>query len=618
MIPFVRACVDSRYEMVVGVMASQVGKTDGQLNVVGCRLDDDPAPVLWVGPTRKNVEQIIEPRFDGMVRSCRSLAPKLATGKDNTKTLKKIAGTTFRLAWAGSATELASDAAALVMVDERDRMKDIPGEGDPVGMAKARVATFADGLVVVSSSPSIGSVTTYEEGGLERWEVADPDDIHSPVWALWQQGTRHEWAWPCPECDKYFIPRFRLLWWPEKATPAQAKREARLACPNCGSLLEDHQKPEMNRRGREVAPGQTVTKKGTVKGQPPETDTYSLWVSGLASPWRTWGQAASEWLKAVRSGSPGKIQVELNTTFGELYSVAGEAMDWQLVANKRRDYKFDQVPAFTRKIIMTVDVQKDRFFYTIRGWGAGMESALIRHGELIGETEYDDAWNELDAFRDVEFDGRRIDLCLVDSGYRPGDSWRRPDNQIYAFCRRHRGWARAVKGQPRQDKPIRAARIDVTLRGKTYKKGLQLWHVDTDNFKSWVHARLEWPDNQPGDWHLPIDADDDYCRQIVSETRVPKPSGAVVWVRLRKNNHYLDCEMMQAAGAQMLQIWRLRGPGPEDEAQAEEEPEPDPKKKTARKKGKAKKPPPLPTRQPAAKRKEKPKRRRRRPVSIGS
>lgn len=601
--------------MSVAVVATQMGKTDGMLNVAGHRLDDDPAPVLFVGPTRTNVEKIIEPRFLTMVRNCQSLASKISGGKESTKTLKRIAGTTFRLAWAGSSTELASDAAALALVDERDRMKDIPGEGDPVGMAKARVATYADGHVGVASSPTIGTVQTYEEGGLERWEPADPDDLYSPIWELWQQGSRHEWAWPCPECDKYFVPRFRLLWWPEDATPAQAKREARLNCPHCGSQLEDHQKVEMNRRGVAVAPGQTVTKKGTVRGDPPESDTYSIWVSGLASPWRTWGEAAAEWLKAARSGSPGKIQVVLNTIFGELYSVTGEATDWQVVAEKRRDYESGEVPAFTRKIIMTVDVQKDRLIYTIRGWGAGMESGLIRKGELIGETQYDDVWAELGQFRELDFDGRRINLMLIDSGYRPGEKWRKPDNQIYAFCRQYRGWARAIKGQGKQDKPIRAVRIDITLKGRTYKKGLQLWHLDTDYFKSWVHARLEWPHNQPGDWHLPADIDDDYCRQVVAETRVPKPSGSVVWVKLRKDNHFLDCEMMQVAGAQMLGVWRLRTRGLDDEPDDGDEEPPEPE--TRRKKGR-KKPPPIRTAKKAEKPKRERKRRRRRPVSIGS
>lgn len=571
MVPFVRACADARYSTVVGVFPTQIGKTDGVLNVVGHRLDDDPVPVLFIGPTRNNVERQIEPRFTAMVNSCDSLRRKYHNGKHQTKTHKQIAGTTFRIAWAGSATELASDPAGLAIVDERDRIEDIPGEGDVVGMARARTPTFADGRVVVISSPTLGTVTTYiDDHGLERWAIADADDLQSPIWAEWQEGTRHEYAWPCPDCKAYFIPRMKLLSWPEGATPQEAFEEARLACPNCGSLIEHKHKDWMLQNGDVVAPGEWIDRRGRKHGEPAENRTYSEWASGLTSTWRSWGEMAHDWLKAARSKHPGKIQVVLNTQFCELYSLAGEAMDWEVVAAKRRDYRFDQVPDFVQRILMTVDVQKDRLIYTIRGWGYKLESGLIRHGEIMGETEHDAVWEELAEFRDLRFEGKLVDACFIDSGYRPGDPHRRPDNQIYAFARQHRGWAYVIKGQQSQDKPAKPTRIDITLGGKTLKRGLQLWHLDTDFFKSWVISRIQWQDGEPGDWHLPLDADDDYCRQVTAETRMVKASGRVVWVRLRKANHYFDCEYMQAAGAHILGFWKLRKPELEEEPEPEE------------------------------------------------
>src|SRR4051794_15245949 len=48
MVPIVRACADPKYRRVIGMLASQMGKTDGVLNVVGHRLEDDPVPTLYV------------------------------------------------------------------------------------------------------------------------------------------------------------------------------------------------------------------------------------------------------------------------------------------------------------------------------------------------------------------------------------------------------------------------------------------------------------------------------------------------------------------------------------------------------------------------------------------
>lgn len=546
-------------------MGSQMGKTDGcQLNVMGHRLEDDPAPILYIGPTRSIVEKTIEPRIMSMFRSC-SLWERTARGKSSTKTHKRVAGVTVRLAWAGSASELAADPAAIVLLDELDRMDaNVEGEGSPFEMAEARAFTYPDGRIIVTSTPKMGSVeaVTDEATGLAHWRVADSEDVQSPIWQLWQEGTRYEWAWPCPECSEYFVPRFELLTWPDDCTPQRALREAKLECPRCGSLIGDERKAEMNARGLYAAPGQSVATDGTVSGEIEQSDTLSFWVSGLASPWQTFGQRARAYLNAQKSGKPERVQGVINTGFGELYSLKGQAPDWQVVAALREPYKFDEIPRGVKLLTCGVDVQKDRLYYVIRGWGAQHESWLIRHGEVYGETEHDPVWLDLDRVLTSQFGGQSIRLTLVDSGYRPGDPWRRPDNQIYKFCRPRSGRVVPSKGHDQQEKPVRSARIDITVNGRVLKAGLQIWHLDTDYFKTWLHSRFEWPVGQPGGFHLSEDTTDDYCMQMTAETKVAKPSGQTAWITVRKANHDFDCEVLNVAAAHILQVHLLR-PEPE-------------------------------------------------------
>lgn len=561
MIRPVREAAKARRKRVIVVCASQMSKSETWLNLAGARLQDDPVPVLWIGPTKSNVEKVIEKRFMQMVRSCAALEQLFVGGKRSSKHLKQIGPVTFRLAWAGSATELASDPAGLVIVDERDRMDDdVAGEGDPVVMADARHATYADGLTVVTSSPKTGTVETYVDpaSGLERWAESDPKDLGSPIWKLWQEGSRHEWAWPCPDCGEYFIPRFRLLAWPKDSTPQRAKRDARMACPHCGVLIGDESKTEMNARGVYVAPGQSVLKDGSIEGEEPANDVFSAWVSGLCSPWVSFGQRAQAFLAAVRSGDRTKVQAVLNTGFGELYSVTGDAPSWEKVWSLRRPYQLRAVPDGGAVLFMAVDVQKRSLVYTVRAWGPGSTSWLVDRGELHGETEHDAVWADLARFRDVKYGELGIHACFLDTGYRPGDKWKRPDNQIYQFARRFIGWAFATKSHDKQDKPIKPSVIDISVNGQVMKNGLTLWHLDSDHFKSWVFQRLEWPAGQPGGWFVPDDIDEDYCRQIVSEARVTKPSGHFVWLRVRRANHFLDCEMMQAAAAYHFKVWTLK------------------------------------------------------------
>jgi phage terminase large subunit GpA-like protein len=109
-----------------------------------------------------------------------------------------------------------------------------------------------------------------EESGLTFWSPAKSEDVESPIWRLWQEGTRHHWAWPCAHCSEYFIPRFDCLRFPENATPMLAARETHLECPHCGGVIEEKHKAAMNARGRYVAPGQSIDSDGNVRGDAPE------------------------------------------------------------------------------------------------------------------------------------------------------------------------------------------------------------------------------------------------------------------------------------------------------------------------------------------------------------
>jgi phage terminase large subunit GpA-like protein len=512
--------LDPRYRRVVGVLATQCGKTEFLLNELGRRMDDDPAPVIFVGASQRQVEGISTSRVTPMIRATPSLAAKLDTRKSSDKVTEKyLAGQRLGFAWAGSAIELSSHPAALVLIDERDRMgSSSAGEGDPVALAEARVATYPDGKVIVTSSPTL-------EGA-------------SPIWELWKGGTAYKWSWPCPECETYFVPSFDLLKWPEKCTPQKAKREARLACPQCGALIEDRHRPAMNAAGRYELTGDA------------ESDTASFWVSGLASPWRTWGECAKRWLEAFRSGEPEQRQAVINTVFGELYKLVGDAPEAATVQGLRAGYRMGEVPTEARLLTAGVDLQMDRLVYVVRAWGPAHTSWLIQHGELWGDTSLDHVWSSLAELLDETFGDKRIRMMLIDSGFRP--------DVVYDFARRHPGRALPSKGHDRLAKPVHVAKLDVDRRGKTSRRGVSLVHVDSGYFKAWVHGRIVWPQDQPGAWHLPIDASDDYCAQIISESRITKPNGEVRWIRTKVANHYLDAEALAAAAGHLQNVHLMK------------------------------------------------------------
>lgn len=569
-----RAFSDVRYRRVVMVTSAQTAKTESFLDIIGERLDNRPAPILYVGPSKEFVTDQFEPRLRALFEQSKSLQSKIIGGLDSKrqkKTLKRVNGTTLRLAHAGSSTALKSDPASMALVDEYDEMlKNVNKQGDPLGLVEARGDTYADFVAGIVSTPSLGMIETEIDpvSGLELWKAVPPDDVEdvtSPIWRLWQSGTRHHWCWPCPHCRRYFVPRFGLLDGFKNLTPLQARRSAFVRCfySDCGGVIEEKHKAEMNTRGRMVAPGQSIDADGNVTGDPPDSSTLSFWVSGLASPFVTIGQRAETYLTALRSNESDKLQTAINSQFGELYvDGGGDVPTWELILAQRLGYARGTIPAGVRYLTCGVDVQKNRLVYVVRGWGRYATSWLITHGELHGNTSEGEVWENLSEFLQTPIDGHLIKLCYVDSGFRPGKREGVPVNRVYEFCRRHRRFVFPTKGSSHvMLRPLVRSQIEVTQQGSASKYGLELIRLDSDHWKSFVHERLRWPHEQPGAWYLNNDVDENYCRQIVSEVRVVGLNGKAQWIVRSRENHFLDAEAMAAAAGFQLNVQHLRGGG---------------------------------------------------------
>lgn len=575
-IPFARAVAARTHRRVVLAMFSQGGKSDTLLDIIGQRQDQEPAPILYTGPNKQFLVDQFEPRIMALLDEAPLLKDKVARGKRMKKTLKIIAGVPLRLAHAGSSAALKSDPFALCLTDEVDELlANVKGQGDPITLIDRRGETYADFVHAIVSTPSEGMVEVEKDpvSGLEFWKESEAEDVGSAVWKLWQSGTRHHWAWPCPHCAEYFIPRFSCLRWPKGATATQARLAAYVVCPVCGSEIGDEHRAAMNQRGVYVAPGQRVGSDGVVHGEPPASETVSFWVSGLCSPFKSFGDRAAAYVEAERLGEPEKLQAVKNGAFGELWSpTVGDIPDWQAVANKREHYPAGVVPGGAVYLTFGCDVQKNRLVYVIRAWGARATSWLIEHGELWGDTALPHVWEDLAGKLLQPIDGYLIKLAFVDSGFRPGKPIVVPVNRVYEFCRRFRRFVFPTKGSSTaMIKPLSVSKIEVSKQGSTAKYGLDLVRLDPDHWKGFVHERLTWPSDQIGAWHIHADASEDYCKQLVSEARVRTPNNKVAWVERSRTNHYLDAEALAAAAGHMLNVQHIRDVSPREPAPAEQE-----------------------------------------------
>lgn len=596
------------YSQAGFVTAAQQGKTDGELDVIGARLDQKPSPILMVGPTKELVEDMFEPRIMELIDQADCLKDKLMRGKKNKKLTKWIAGVKFRLAYGGSSAQLKSDPAGLAIIDEYDEMMaNVKGQGSVLGLVDARGGTYADAMVGVSSTPSIGTLETVEQDNIELpdgtmsklifWKKGEPDDIQSPIWVFWQSGTMYHWAWPCPHCETFFIPRFDMLKWPGDATPSEARVSTHIDCPHCGAEINDEEHKEwMNERGDYVAPGQTirlVDDKPLVDGDPPETNRFTCWASGQTSPFVTWGERVEKYLNAKETNDPAEIQTAINAQMGELYApgMGGEKPDWKQIADAAQPYQFGEIPGGVIRLVAGVDVQKSSLYYVIRGFGGRASSWLLDRGQLFGPTDGDEVWQALTDLLTTPVAGEMyIEKCLIDSGYRPNKVDAGDEHRVYQYCRDMSWLCRATKGRDIQSPPYKSTKLEVTARDQRKKVSLELITLSTDFFKTMVYSRVRTPVEQGGAFYVPMGIDEDYCKQVTSEARTIENSKPV-WVQTSKQNHYFDCECLAAAAGYSLNVHRLPAgivregfddPKPDPEPVPEPQSQPEPEVSTTR------------------------------------
>jgi phage terminase large subunit GpA-like protein len=589
MIPIGRAFRRWQLREVYFTMARQMGKTNGGIyNPIGQRLDDDPVPILYIGPTRDNIDDVIEPKVQFMLESTPSLWNKTLKGQKNKKHAKMVNGVSLRFAWAGSDTGLKADAAGLVFIDEIDGIeadRPVAGEGTVKDMAAAITSSFPEGCVGCTSTPTHGAVESerHPVTGLEHWSYSE--QVISAIWRYWQEGSRHEWAVPCPHCKVYFIPRSKYLRPIEQVTPDEAERNGHLACPNCGGEIRDKHRVWANARGCMVAPGQLPApydhtwgrvNDDAIVGQGfllhldgPESvpvrvpwgdfvldrsaSKASFWVSGLCtfSARSSFGYIAEKLVTALKSLLPQRIQGVFNTLFGECYLAKGDTPPWTEVKSLalRSDYVLGQVPAPVTTLTAAVDLSDNELQWAVRGWvpsdDPNHESYLIQRGVFYGPTDQDDVWKLLKArVLEATYEGLKISLMAIDSGHR--------EQMVYEFCKLN-DLAIPTKGRDTMDAWWKAAKPEVDTRGKVRRYGLKLWHINTDVVKSWVHSQVKHSARKELVWHLPSDIDDEYCKEITSESRLIDDRGVPYW-RKHRPNHFLDIEGLLWFAANQIQI----------------------------------------------------------------
>lgn len=555
------AISDPAIQEVVVKSSAQIGKTTLLKAVIGYHIDADPAPMLMLQPTLEMAESFSKDRLAPMIRDTPTLRGKIADprARDSGNTLlhKRFTGGHVTLAGANSPASLASRPIRIVMCDEVDRYPPSAGtEGDPVDLARKRTATFWNRKVILVSTPT--------KEGVSRIDAA------------WQESDQRRFFVPCPHCSEY-----HTLEWANIRYEQNQPEAAMMACPNCGGLFGDSDKPRMLRHGQ----WRPTAKSSGIAG---------FHVSELYSPWRTYGQIAADYERV--QDKPEQLRVWINTSLGECYEEKGEAPEAQRLYDRRERYPSNVVPEDVVFLTAGVDVQADRLEIEIVGWYPGKRSYQIDYRVILGDTSKVDGdgspWIELARIIGTEAWPRKSGAAMplrftaIDSGYRT--------TVVYDFCRKFPiSRVAPVKGRDDQIFVISPPRAIDRKRGGTPVRGTKLYTIGSSVIKSelygWLHLdKAEDGTPPPGYCHFNEDRDLQYFKDLTSEklvTRMIRGFPRHVWVRdPNLRNEALDCRVYARAAAAIVGMdrWKEKDWTREASVRDSVQPLPEPAKPEAR------------------------------------
>ena len=491
-------------------------------------------------------------------------------------------GTTLRFMTAGGGREeRSSETARWLIVTEADSFSDTDeagGEGRKIDQLIARTHSYGNRRRVFAEC------TVTEEKAF-IWDTYTKKSSTSVIVSQ------------CRSCREWIRPeRQHLLGWQEAKSQIEAGRLARWMCDKCGVLFDETARQEMVATQRLIHRGQDIGNDGAVSGAVPETRTLGFRWNGFDNKlsWPTEFIAEQE-----HSASKSKerdladIAMRQQTWTLPLESEGTDLidLDGDKIQNRvSRLWTKGMIPADTEIVSMGSDIGKKRIHWTLLAHRPNGRIHVVDYG-----TE-DVPWQTMEIGHAIRFamrnlaqrvgqgwpiEGQPIDVRMLPEQIFVDSGWGDFADLVYEICREFGVRYRAVKGfgfgqgkgfsDTTYTPPNKTTSL-VKLFGSGWhlveleEKSFELVHIDANIFKTRLQTSIVSEADTPGSFTL-FDGDnsfhDEYKRHLCSETPRIKQKfidGAwkvqEVWVRVGKQNHYLDATCYGLAAAEFVRFIR--------------------------------------------------------------
>jgi phage terminase large subunit GpA-like protein len=528
---------DSKYEYIVYMTSTQIGKTTCIENIIGYFVDQDPSPILVIQPSEKPMaETFSEDRLAPMIRDTECLRKKIHSPKGrfsgNKKLHKKFLGGHITLGGANSPAFLASRPIRILIAEEVDRWPTSAGtEGDPLALAIKRTKNFWNRKIIINSTPTIEGASR-----IEYWYNLSDKRIYMV---------------PCPMCKE----GQELIWdnikWNKSKTGFHLPETAYYECKCCGGKIEETFKPKMLSLGQ-----WKKTAKSKIAG---------FNISEFYSPWVIWPEMIEDFLKAKKD--PEKLKVVVNTSWAKTFKVIGEAPDWKRLHARREKYEKGTIPKKGLILTAGIDVQGgggSRIECEVVAWGRDKESWSIDYLVIPGEFTKAEIKRKASDLFSINYKHElgfnlNIRLIAIDSGHMTSDVylWGRHEGENRVMVIRGRDQLNTILSKPTP--------IDIKHSGRKIHRGVRLWNIGINVIKSELYSYLRKEPDDDGSYpagycHFP-DYDEEFFKQLTAEHSVRKKTKTgfyrYFFEKIYTRNEVLDCRVYARAAAESLGISRF-------------------------------------------------------------
>lgn len=525
---------------VVFLKCSQAGATENLLlNPLRYAVARQPVPVLYVAGQQEQTEAFMLERVKGGLKCAVETSRKLRKAQERGNEIY-FADMIVACTWARSSQGLKSRPVGMVLADEISIWPE-----NALDRLRKRVETYPFPVIVIVSAPDPNTASSSD-----------------PIFSEFAQGDQRYWMMTDPDTGNLF--RFEMGWKQEGMRSAHGLRWDENAKQDDGSwdlehvrssahyVTPDGTRIESDQKFKVVAGGQWIS---TNPNASATKRSYHL--NAFYLPWFSFGDVALAFLDTNARGAEA-LRVFVNEWLAEPWAQTVDSPVEDEISRCQSVYKSGERYSLAKEtpedcssiVLMSVDVQKDHFWWVVREWLEGGTSGLISWGRAFTYADIDEIARKHDASR-----------VFIDSGYNP------QTGPVYQACLHLK--MIATKGYGRQlSEPLVQRVVDPWEGRRSGDPDSVIARLDFDAniFKTLlmdlIKGRFECS------WFVYGAIEREYCLQLTSEEKTE--NGWSPKRGMDKRNHLWDCEVIQVVGATRFGFFN--SPQIPDEIATESEP----------------------------------------------